>query len=93
MCGSLSSPLKHLTERTGDIFADSNALRMHWTNLRAKFADEATRLGTKSSSLVILCYDGETSRLAVSILRAQGYTAFSVFGGYSMMVDCVKTRK
>jgi rhodanese-related sulfurtransferase len=93
MCGSLSSPLKQLTETTGDIFADSNALRMYWTNLRAKFADEATRLGMKSSTLMVLCYDGETSRLAVSILRAQGYTAFSVFGGYSALVNCVKARK
>jgi rhodanese-related sulfurtransferase len=93
MCGSLGSPLKQLTESTGDIFSDSNALRMHWTNLKTKFVDEAKRLGSKSSSLVVLCYDGETSRLAVSILRAQGYTAFSVFGGYSALAGCIKARK
>jgi rhodanese-related sulfurtransferase len=92
-CGSLSSPLKQLTERTGDIFSDSNALRMHWANLKAKMIDEAKRLGSKSSSLIVLCYDGETSRLAVSILRAQGYTAFSVFGGYPALVNCIKAKK
>lgn len=93
MCGSMSSPLKQLTERTGDIYSDSNALHMHWKTLKVKFEAEATRLGSKTSSLLVLCYDGETSRLAVSILRAQGYAAFSVFGGYHALVDCVKTRK
>lgn len=93
MSGSMSSPLKQLTERTGDIYSDSNALHMHWKNLKAKFIDDCVRLGSKTSSLLVLCYDGETSRLAVSILRAQGYSAFSVFGGYRALVDCVKARK
>lgn len=66
---------------------------MHWKNLKVKFDAESARLGSKNSSLVVLCYDGETSRLAVSILRAQGYSAFSVFGGYHALMDCVKARK
>jgi rhodanese-related sulfurtransferase len=93
MCGSLGSPLKQLSERTGDIFSDANALRMHWTNLKAKFVDEGSMLSSKAAPLIVLCYDGETSRLAVSILRAQGYSAFSVLGGYAGLADCVKAKK
>lgn len=89
----MSSPLKQLTERTGDIYSDSNALHMHWRNLKSKFEAESARLGSKTSPLLVLCYDGETSRLAVSILRAQGYSAFSVFGGYHALMDSVKARK
>ncbi|QDS72599.1 hypothetical protein FKW77_001460 [Venturia effusa] len=93
MCGSTSSPLKQLNERTGDIFSDANALHMHWKNLKNKFDTESPRLGSKNLSLLVLCYDGETSRLAVSILRAMGYSAFSVFGGYAALVGCSKARK
>lgn len=93
ICGSTSSPLNQLTERTGDIYSDSNALHMHWRNLKIKFEAEPARMGSKTSSLLVLCYDGETSRLAVSILRAQGYNAFSVFGGYHALMECVKARK
>ncbi|KAE9973411.1 hypothetical protein EG327_009098 [Venturia inaequalis] len=93
LCGSTSSPLKQLTERTGDIYSDSNALHMHWRNLKTKFEAESARLGAKTSPLLVLCYDGETSRLAVSVLRARGYHAFSIFGGYHSLMECVKARK
>jgi rhodanese-related sulfurtransferase len=83
--GSQSSPLKNLTEKTGDIFQDPNALPMHRTNLRVKFSEEVDRLGSKTSPLFVLCYDGETSRLATSILRAAGYTRLSVSGGFSAL--------
>ncbi|TID27928.1 cysteine synthase [Venturia nashicola] len=93
MCGSASSPLKQLTERSGDIFADSIVLHMHWRNLKTKFEVESDKLGSKACSLLVLCYDGETSRLAVSILRARGFNAFSVFGGFHALTNCVKARK
>ena len=88
--GAQSSPLKHLTVRTGDIFGDPHSLNMHWTNLRAKFDDEAARLGSKATPLLVLCYDGEASRLATSILRARGHKAFSVFGGFSALREHFK---
>ena len=102
--GSHSSPLTNLSSKTGDIFADSDALHMHWTNLRRKFAvedgeddddDVVGRLGSKvkkasSSPLLVICYDGETSRLATSILRAKGHEAFSVLGGFGALLGYVR---
>ncbi|KAK2751175.1 hypothetical protein FQN57_000252 [Myotisia sp. PD_48] len=82
---SRNSPLKSLTPTSGDIFADSNVLHMFWTNLTAQFNKEANSFCPKSFTLLVLCYDGETSRLATSILRAKGYLAFSVFGGFSAL--------
>lgn len=66
---------------------------MHWTNLRVKFGEEVDRLGSKTSPLLVLCYDGETSRLATSILRAAGYTGLSVSGGFLALRRSIKARK
>lgn len=80
--GARSSPLKNLTSKTGDIFDDPQALHVYWTNLILKFSDEAETIGWIASPLLVLCYDGEVSRLATSLLRAQGHEAYSVLGGF-----------
>ncbi|KAF4624027.1 hypothetical protein G7Y89_g14149 [Cudoniella acicularis] len=90
--GSISSPLKNLTVMTQRIFEDSNAICFYWKNLNVKFDAETEKLGLKHSPLLVLCYDGDISQLATSILRARSYNAFSVMGGFPALFLYLKAR-
>ncbi|RDL35206.1 uncharacterized protein BP5553_07137 [Venustampulla echinocandica] len=90
--GSISSPLKNLSEMTEDVFGDPNAIYLHWGNLKSKFDLEGHRIGSKHSPVLILCYDGDISRLATSMLRGRGYTAFGVQGGFPALRLYLKER-
>lgn len=37
----------------------------------------------KIKRTLVICYDGDTSRVATSVLRAKGYAADSIRGGFS----------
>lgn len=85
-----SSPLPNLTPTTPNPLADltmTDDLRQQWTALKAKFGggdvDTEALLARKpaDSVVVVLCYHGETSRIATAVLRARGVEAFSVRGG------------
>jgi rhodanese-related sulfurtransferase len=89
---SINSPLEGLDSETGDIFEDSKQIQLFWTKLRTKFSKETDILGLKKYSLLVICYDGETSRLATSILRSKDYTAYSVLGGFQAFGEYVKAR-
>ncbi|KAF1984277.1 tryptophan synthase beta subunit-like PLP-dependent enzyme [Aulographum hederae CBS 113979] len=91
--GSQSSPLKNLTVETGDVFGDAEVLRTMWMGLKEKFeGKEAEELleKKKKGPLVVLCYDGETGRLATSLLRKRGVKAFSVRRGWEGLRCCLK---
>ncbi|KAL8758765.1 MAG: hypothetical protein Q9199_001240 [Rusavskia elegans] len=90
---SMSSPLKGLTPTIRDLFGDPDTLHMIWTGLQAKFDKDEKVLSPKKQRIVILCYDGDTSQTATSILRAKGYTAFSVSGGFSALRRVTPTSK
>lgn len=36
---------------------------------------------------IVICYDGETSRLATAVMRARGMEAFSIRGGMQAVVQ------
>ena len=82
---SVSSPLEGLTPTMRDVFGNSDALHLLWTELKRKFKDEEKILSPKKLPVVVLCYDGDVSQMATSILRAKGYEAFSVCGGFSAL--------
>lgn len=90
---SMNSPLKGLTPTIRDLFGDPDTLHMIWTGLQAKFDKDEKVLSPKKQPIVILCYDGDTSQTATSILRAKGYTAFSVCGGFSALRRVTPTNK
>ena len=90
---SMSSPLKSLTPAIRDLFGDPETLHMIWTRLQTKFIKGEKGLSPKRLPIVILCYDGDTSQMATSILRAKGYTAFSVCGGFCALKRFTPTRK
>lgn len=90
---SMSSPLNGLTPAIPDLFGDPDTLHTIWTGLQTKFERSERLISPKSLPIVILCYDGDTSQVATSILRAKGHTAFSVCGGFSALRRVTPTRK
>lgn len=83
--GANNIPLATLTAETPSPFEDVNVLQTQWKILRA-MCDENGELGhlsstTISGSNVLLCYNGETSRLATAVMRARGIRAYSGKGG------------
>ena len=89
---SLNSPLKDLSPILRDVFENPDALYLLWKGLQVKFDDGENVLGSKKLPLIVLCYDGEISQMATSILRAKGYTAFSVNGGFPALRKSAMSR-
>ncbi|KFZ15968.1 hypothetical protein V501_02481 [Pseudogymnoascus sp. VKM F-4519 (FW-2642)] len=88
--GSVSVPLANLTAEATSPFDDVETLRRQWQNLNEKYdTPEFTHLLDDldgSREVVILCYNGETARLATSMLRGRGVEAFSIYGGTAGLV-------
>ncbi|MCJ1265025.1 hypothetical protein MMC22_004900 [Lobaria immixta] len=89
---SLSSPLKDLSPTMQDVFGNTDALHKLWKGLQIKFDGGEKILGSKKLAVIVLCYDGEISQMATSILRAKGYTAFSVCGGFPALRKSTMSR-
>ncbi|KAI2607792.1 tryptophan synthase beta subunit-like PLP-dependent enzyme [Hypoxylon sp. NC1633] len=78
-------------------FSDPAVLEALWPKLDAHFRsprDELLLL-VQCKRILVLCYDGDSSRVATSVLRAQGYEADSVRGGFRALgeLDAGKTAR
>jgi rhodanese-related sulfurtransferase len=87
--GSRSIPLPS-TKR--DFYADASAVEKRWRELTEAFEHEAW-VYKGEGPVLALCGDGDTGRMATSILRARGREAFCVEGGFEALaaggfVDC-----
>ncbi|KAL6722371.1 hypothetical protein ACLMJK_001478 [Lecanora helva] len=97
--GALSTPLEGLDDTTPSPIADftkTDVLRQQWMGLRAKFSGQNPEieriLGGRlpTSAIVILCYSGESSRIASAVLRTRGLEAFSVKGGMQALSEALQ---
>ena len=79
-CMSKSMPLPGLDSQTRDIFGTSDLVHQYWTGLRELFGSDLVTFS--SLPVLVLCYDGDASRMACSMLRARGVEAYSVQGGF-----------
>lgn len=64
-----------------DFFGDAKAVQQRWMQLNTLFDGEAWIWTTKREVLV-LCADGDSSRMATAILRAKENDAYCVEGGF-----------
>lgn len=87
---ALSTPLQSLHATTPSPLADfteTGVLRQQWTNLKPKFSgqdpeiEEILARQLPITAIIVLCYKGETSRIASAVLRTRGLEAFSIKGG------------
>lgn len=94
--GSVNTPLDTLTRdlADGDLFGDPDAVFKAWNSIQALFdGREMMKLleGAKRGrrAVVMVCYDGDASRLATATLRDRGLEAFSVQGGFAGCLGCL----
>lgn len=89
---SINLPLEALSSDTCSPFGDSSTLEKQWLELEALFEhglartplnDEKSLVGHQ---VLVICYDGDTSRVATSILRAKNIEACSMRGGIRGML-------
>jgi len=62
---------------------------VQWKNLKSIFDQTHIphRLDAVAGPKVVICYDGETSRLATAVMRARGIEAFSIRGGMPALLE------
>ncbi|KAK4155287.1 tryptophan synthase beta subunit-like PLP-dependent enzyme [Chaetomidium leptoderma] len=86
---SINLPLAALTPElvaNGDLFGDADAVHAVWSGMQALFAGPQVAgllEGVKRDgrAVVLVCYDGDASRLGTAMLREGGVEGFSVAGG------------
>ncbi|KAK1762672.1 tryptophan synthase beta subunit-like PLP-dependent enzyme [Phialemonium atrogriseum] len=68
-------------------FSDAAVLESLWKRLDATFGQPTQELREilHGKRVLILCYDGDSSRVAVSVVRAKGYVADSIRGGFEVL--------
>ncbi|KAJ5580844.1 hypothetical protein N7450_007145, partial [Penicillium hetheringtonii] len=79
--GSINLSLDSIGPHSPSPFSDPSILEAQWVELEQIFQSRIlSDLG--SCHVLVLCYDGDTARVATSVLRARGLDADSVRGGY-----------
>ena len=82
--GAIYMPLNGLTSAEPSPYRDARVLAAQWTELNRMFSSDITALDMfKNKKVYLVCYGGDTSRLASSILRARGIEAYSLRGGWA----------
>jgi cysteine synthase/rhodanese-related sulfurtransferase len=81
---AVSVPIQTLQSDTPSPFHEPRVLEAQWTEINRIFAEDAPALSElRGKRVYLICYNGDTSRTASSILRARGVEAFSLRGGWS----------
>jgi cysteine synthase A len=88
--GSVSMPLNSVASNTPSPFANADVLERQWKELYTKFSEkDFWTLGFAAMSdwkdVLMVCYTGDTARVATSILRKKGIQAFSLEGGFQAL--------
>ena len=95
--GSTNLPLRDLTPDLAgnDLFGDAETVHKMWNNLQSLFSTanaqsllEDTK--TNKRAVIVLCYDGDVSRLGSAILRDKGIEACTVKGGFGALWRVVR---
>jgi rhodanese-related sulfurtransferase len=84
--GSYNLPLQSLNASTASPFFDATVLEKQWTELDAMFSQNTLNAYDLAGKKIgVLCYDGDTARIATSVLRAKGIAASSIKGGFKAL--------
>ena len=92
MYGAVTTPLHSLTAATASPFDDVEVLKTQWRELKEKMSgyEFSYSADPESGPVIVVCYHGETARLACSIMRAQGIECYSIKGGMSAVLEVMK---
>ncbi|RGP60403.1 cysteine synthase a [Fusarium longipes] len=83
--GAINMPF--VTNDTPSPFSDSKLLETLWKSLEETFKEPEQELRSllQGRRVLITCYDGDSARVASSVLRAKGYEADSIGGGFQAL--------
>lgn len=85
--GSVNVPLHTLHAHSPKPFFDPLVLEAQWAELEAIFRDELSLSQLREKHVLVICYNGDTARVATSVLRAKGIESDSLRGGYQALRD------
>lgn len=88
--GAISRPLGSLDSSTPSPFSDPIVMESQWKELESVFDPTTVGLLKRTGHVWLVCYSGDTSRVATSVLRAKGVTANSLKGGMLALTSAVK---
>jgi rhodanese-related sulfurtransferase len=93
--GALNYPLKSLKKSYKSPYEDSKVLEEQWLELEAVFGDRDTETWKdfQGRLVVLVCYGGDTARVASSVLRARGVEAVSIKGGMKKIMNEIATSR
>jgi rhodanese-related sulfurtransferase len=78
--------LQSLNASTTSPFFDAAVLEKQWKELDAMFSQNTLNAYDLAGKKIgVLCYDGDTARVATSVLRAKGIAASSIKGGFQAL--------
>lgn len=84
--GAYNLPLRSSDAGTPSPFSDAAVLEGQWKELEATFTpDRISAHDLVGKDVYIICYGGDTARVATSVLRQRGITACSVKGGHEAL--------
>ena len=85
--------LNTLNSKTTSPFEDANILEKQWLELESIFNPESVEsclFEIRDRVVLVLCYDGNTSRVATSVLRAKRVDAYSLKGGTNNLLSSLE---
>lgn len=85
--GSISRPLGSLDSATPSPFSDPTVMERQWRELESVFDPTTLGLLKQAGNVWLVCYGGDTSRVATSVLRAKGVMANSLKGGMCALMS------
>ncbi|CAF3609266.1 unnamed protein product [Fusarium graminearum] len=76
-----------VNDNTPSPFSDAKLLETLWTSLEDTFKKPNQDLQSllQDRRILLTCYDGDSARVATSVLRAKGYEADSIRGGFQAL--------
>lgn len=85
LLGSINVPF--VKEETPSPFSNPEVLESLWTKMEDTFKAPSKELMAhlKGKQVLVLCYDGDSARVATSVLRAKGHEADSLKGGFQAL--------
>ncbi|SCO14047.1 probable cysteine synthase B [Fusarium fujikuroi] len=83
--GAVNMPFVH--DGTPSPFSDAKLLESLWKNLEGAFKAPGAEVQSLLSGrrVLLTCYDGDSARVATSVLRVKGYEADSIRGGFQAL--------
>ncbi|KAJ5412010.1 uncharacterized protein N7487_006369 [Penicillium crustosum] len=79
---SMNLPLSSVGPQSPSPFSDPDVLEAQWVELEKIFKDDVLVSDLGRHHILVVCYNGDSARVATSVLRAKGLEADSVRGGH-----------